>query len=200
MTANAFEEDKRRVMAAGMNGHVTKPVDINVLSETINHVLEKETLKQIAYRDNLTGLYTRHYITSWVKLYKKNPVFPISYVSIDVNNLKKINDNYGHASGDHMLKTFSEILMKHFNELDSTLIRTGGDEFLVLCKGADFVAAKHAVELVQREALQVYIEDEPITFCSGVITQDKYDYNFDSGVKAADEIMMQSKRLYHIRM
>lgn len=200
LTANAFEEDKRRVMAAGMNGHVTKPVDINVLSETINHVLEKETLKQIAYRDSLTGLYTRHYITSWVKLYKKNPVFPISYVSIDVNNLKKINDNYGHSSGDHMLKTFSEILMKHFNELDSTLIRTGGDEFLILCKGADFVAAKHAVELVQREALQVYIEDEPITFCSGVITQDKYDYNFDSGVKAADEIMMQSKRLYHIRM
>ena len=199
LTANAFEEDKKLVLEVGMNGHVAKPIDIDILTETIKHVLEKEAFKQMAYRDNLTGLYSRHYITTWVTEHEKKPIYPVTYISIDVNNLKHINDNFGHASGDQLLQVVGELFAESFANYDCKIIRTGGDEFLILCKEMSYDEAETIIERTKQAAAKKTIEEEPITFCSGIVTQTAENYDFDKGVREADDIMMEAKHVFHGR-
>ena len=93
---------------------------------------EKDLLKEIAYRDSLTGIYNRA---------KSQRIFGIldsssadfAIVSIDMNGLKLINDRYGHNEGDRQLKAFATAFHDAFTEVGTT-IRLGGDEFLAIVR------------------------------------------------------------------
>lgn len=83
------------------------------------------------YRDPLTGarnrLVLKKYLNKFVKLHKKH----LSVVMIDLDYFKNINDTYGHAEGDHVLKIFVRMLQKVFSD-EGIVIRMGGDEFIIL--------------------------------------------------------------------
>ena len=93
---------------------------------------EKDVLKEIAYRDSLTGIYNRA---------KSQRIFSslnstsadFAFVSIDMNGLKLINDRYGHNEGDRQLKAFATAFHDAFAEVGTT-IRLGGDEFLAIVR------------------------------------------------------------------
>jgi diguanylate cyclase (GGDEF)-like protein len=93
---------------------------------------EKEVLRQIAYRDALTGIYNRA---------KCERIFEIlnhedndyAIVSIDVNGLKYVNDTFGHSAGDKLLCSFAEVFKEAFEGVGTT-IRMGGDEFVAIIR------------------------------------------------------------------
>lgn len=91
---------------------------------------EKDTLTKLAYHDVLTGLYNRaKYEVVLGELDESSAEFAL--VSIDLNDLKYVNDTYGHDKGDLMLTTFAYILITAFDGMGSCF-RIGGDEYVVI--------------------------------------------------------------------
>ena len=93
---------------------------------------EKEVLATMAYVDALTGLYNRAKCQQIFELLARGDD-DYAIVSIDLNGLKLVNDNYGHNAGDKFIKTFAKVLENAFTGI-GTAIRVGGDEFLAIVR------------------------------------------------------------------
>jgi diguanylate cyclase (GGDEF)-like protein len=94
----------------------------------------QERYKRLATRDMLTGVYNRNYFNETIvrdieraKRYGER----LSFILIDVNGFKRINDTYGHLHGDGVLRACAEILKSSIRKADF-LCRYGGDEFVIV--------------------------------------------------------------------
>jgi len=108
------------------------------VSEQVATAIERkrmeEELKKLAHRDPLTGTYNRRYglelLQRQVKLAKRNKTsFLLAYTDLD--NLKKINDEFGHEEGDKVITQVANLFQSILREVD-IVIRVGGDEFLLI--------------------------------------------------------------------
>ena len=200
LTANALDEDRQQSAAAGMNAHIAKPFDIGIMVETINNIVEKETYKKIALRDKLTGLYNRHFIEIWKKRHEENPVYPVTFIVADGNNLKSVNDTYGHEAGDNHIKLIGQCLLDNFTADKCSVIRIGGDEYLILCRGVSSEEAMVFLDNAKEEGLSKLNHGVAVSFSAGIFTFDSEDeYDYDLGVKNADMNMLLDKENYHTR-
>ena len=86
------------------------------------------------YIDPLTSLKNRNYLNKNFKQWENNTIYPQSIIVINLNNLRHVNDVYGHEEGDKLLKLAANILIK--NQLEqSDIIRTDGNEYLIYMVG-----------------------------------------------------------------
>lgn len=90
-----------------------------------------EELRRLGLRDALTGMGNRNAYLSACNLLKKRSC-SLGVMFIDLNNLKCVNDTFGHERGDEYIRTLSELFLKHFRSRD--IFRIGGDEFVFLCE------------------------------------------------------------------
>ncbi len=86
------------------------------------------------YTDLLTSLKNRNYLNVNIAAWDENQVYPQSIVIIDLNNVKYVNDNYGHEAGDDLIVKAAGILVNTQLE-NSEIIRTDGNEFLIYLVG-----------------------------------------------------------------
>jgi two-component system cell cycle response regulator len=143
MTGHADEYTAESAIAAGAREFIEKPFSIHEFAIRFKKMMrdhEKEkTLLTLSLTDELTGLYNRRrflvltdqYLRVAIRKKKK-----LLLLFIDVDNLKWINDHYGHNEGDQALIDLANILKKTFRESD-IIARIGGDEFVVLLESAD---------------------------------------------------------------
>jgi len=93
-------------------------------------------LREQTIRDPLTKLYNRKFLQEFliqeVKRSKRYS-YPISFLMVDINHFKAINDLFGHPVGDRVLKKVSELLRNCVRKEVDKIIRYGGDEFLIVC-------------------------------------------------------------------
>jgi diguanylate cyclase (GGDEF)-like protein/PAS domain S-box-containing protein len=95
----------------------------------------QEKLMDMSYTDFLTGLYNRRYFYEvFEEKFKKHSGAFVLYG--DMNDLKSVNDYYGHFKGDEAIVVCTNVLQKFFQD-DSTLFRFGGDEFLIVSQTID---------------------------------------------------------------
>ena len=114
---------------------------------------EKKKVKKVKkedrhkYTDLLTGLKNRNYLNKKVPEWETSSVYPQAIVMIDLNNIKYINDNYGHEEGDNVIVKSASILVN--SQLENTeIIRTDGNEFLVYLVGySEKQVATYALKL-----------------------------------------------------
>lgn len=153
-----------------------------------------QKLETVAYKDPLTGLFNRFYglkmLEEWVK---KRPSFSLCFVDID--NLKYVNDTYGHPEGDryigmvaHAIKSFSA---------DAVVCRLGGDEFMILAEGMSFEAADARMAEV-RDGILAQQDWKYIRSISyGVVDTDRGNFFSASDLLGiADERMYEFKRAH----
>jgi len=112
--------------------------NIEIYEELIN---SKEILKYKSYHDSLTDLYNRTYFNELTTQDKVEDYKNLCIFSFDIDNLKFINDNYGHLEGDKIIKAAANVLKYSFRENDY-IFRTGGDEFLSIIFDCDEKLAK----------------------------------------------------------
>ena len=91
---------------------------------------------KLKFIDAMTSLKNRNYLNYNIKAWDDNVIYPQAIVIIDLNNIKYINDNYGHVEGDEVIKAAANILIN--NQVENTdIVRTDGNEFLIYMVGYD---------------------------------------------------------------
>lgn len=130
--------------------------------------IENSILYEQAIKDPLTDLFIRRYFEETLETEidrSKRYNRPISLVLFDLDHFKKINDTYGHAIGDDVLKVTSRLLMKNCRSTDAPC-RFGGEEFIVLlpetdCNQAMIFAERFRrdleAEVIQKDSLKLQI-------------------------------------------
>ena len=162
---------------------------------TKRKTLEKD-LEQLATIDNLTKVYnrTKFYDVMRIEMERtKRYNHPLSLVMFDIDHFKEVNDTYGHTVGDYVLQTLTQIVKENLREID-TLIRWGGEEFIIIVSETDLEKAAIMVERI-RKAMKAFQFDHvgKITVSFGV-TQLKEDDTEDSIVIRADDAMYLAKK------
>ena len=90
--------------------------------------------EKIRYVDMLTSLKNRNYLNDRLDVWNQNTVYPQAVIVLDLNNIKYLNDTFGHEEGDKQIKAAANALFKTQLE-NSELIRTDGNEFMVYLVG-----------------------------------------------------------------
>jgi diguanylate cyclase (GGDEF)-like protein/PAS domain S-box-containing protein len=155
----------------------------------------EEELKRLSITDNLTQAYNRSKYREVIKIEierTKRSRRPLSVAMFDIDRFKEVNDAYGHAVGDYVLKTLSQIAKRNVRDIDY-LIRWGGEEFLVIALDTDLSGAEVMAEKI-RKTIENYNFDKVgrVTVSFGV-TQFKQDDTEDSFMKRADDALYQAK-------
>lgn len=91
----------------------------------------EERLRYLSMHDSMTGLYNRAYFENELGRLARGRTFPVSIIIGDLDNLKRVNDTYGHKSGDALICQTASILLDTFRGED-IIARLGGDEFAVI--------------------------------------------------------------------
>jgi diguanylate cyclase (GGDEF)-like protein len=120
-------------------------------------------LRELSYRDGLTGLYNHRYFHEMMDREMsraKRHCHVLSLVMLDIDNFKSINDTHGHPQGDEVLRSVSSILKKSIRACD-TVFRYGGEEFSIMLPETDIQKARIVAERVRSE-----VEGTPVS-CNG---------------------------------
>jgi len=157
-------------------------------------------LTQQAHHDALTGLYNRH---MFYELVERELAMDLrrgvtsSLLFIDIDHFKHINDSYGHAAGDHMLRVFAKFLRQQCRQSD-VIARFGGEEFCVLMPTVDAENARQAAERLCQEALQLEVFWEgrrlPLSLSIGVTERRNFSEGIDALIQRADLAMYEAKQ------
>lgn len=139
VTAQPDEQLEELALERGADDFMCKPYTQNSLRQRMLRLVgittsrERERmLKDEASRDYLTGLLNRRGLQASVKAMGEEDM-PLAIYLFDLDNLKQINDTYGHGEGDRAIKLFSEVLRHHTRSTD-VLARYGGDEFVAIIR------------------------------------------------------------------
>lgn len=159
--------------------------------------MKAKHFKQIAYYDQLTGLYNRTAYAEYTTLADFNPENCI-LVMFDLNNLKQCNDTNGHDKGDLYITTSARLIQQNFGDIGNCY-RIGGDEFCaLLCN----VRAELCAERLKKLKAEVrtynrqHPDDFPIGIACGYECYDKQlDYDLSDTLRRADKMMYHEKFL-----
>lgn len=150
-------------------------------------------LEYMAYKDELTGLDNRRSCLRSIDTYIQNNI-PFSLCMIDLDGLKKINDQYGHLCGDEYIKIVSQSLRETAGNVDFTC-RFGGDEFVVLMPYCNEKRAKEKMALIDKRILDME-KKYPMSISYGVVYVTKRRHLLlEEALNLADERMYYFKRL-----
>jgi diguanylate cyclase (GGDEF)-like protein len=152
-------------------------------------------INELATRDALTGLYNRSSLSERIEMeiarnHRSEETFSLIY--LDVDDFKKINDTYGHKSGDAVLKVLARVLKEHTRDMDS-VGRWGGEEFLICLPNTDAAEAKTVAEKLREIIEWTYFEvPEDVTGSFGIATY-RSGEKLDATVARADENLYRAK-------
>ena len=156
-----------------------------------------QTIKQQAITDGLTGLYNRrHFDQCLVNEAKRSLRLkqPFTLITLDLDHLKVINDNYGHSAGDAAIIGIADALRKNARQIDIPS-RFGGEEFGVILPGVDIEGGKIAAERMRHAIESTPIEGiGQITASIGVGTLLTHSDNVQELAELVDQAMYRAKR------
>ena len=170
--------------------------ELRFVTRTYNQILEenkqaRERLSHEASHDALTGLFNRG---AYDMLMESADMEHMALILIDVDYFKSVNDTYGHAVGDRVLKRVAETLRHNFRSVD-ILCRIGGDEFVVVMTRANSSMAQLVLGKINRinEILQHPRDDlPPVSLSVGVAFSDRKNPKGDI-FKDADSALYEVK-------
>ena len=120
------------------------------------------SLLEASRRDALTGALNRHHLSVVEAAFDRDPSLKYGCIFVDVDNFKSYNDQWGHHEGDEVLRRMAFFLARYVRAEES-VIRVGGDEFVILLDGADEEHTKQVAERLRVEAL----DRAPVPFSLG---------------------------------
>lgn len=167
LTGQHNEQSIEKAYDLGASDYVTKPFLPGELLARVKKELRIqnliEKLEKQASKDILTNLYNRRFFyessAKAIEYAKRNSRL-LSIIILDIDHFKHVNDTYGHAAGDDVLKALAST-MQHLQRKSDIIARIGGEEFTVLLPDT---SREQAIEIAQRlretiEKVQVQLKD-----------------------------------------
>lgn len=146
------EVDRRRQLEAmrlGGDDFLTKSIhDDDLVASVIIRAERYRTLRSLMTRDGLTGLLNHSALMDRLRNEVRRNArhhHPLSFAMIDIDHFKKVNDTYGHAVGDRVIKTLARLLRERLRAVD-VIGRYGGEEFAVIMPDTTIDAAARVLD------------------------------------------------------
>lgn len=162
-------------------------------------VREQESLKEMAQRDSFTKLLNRGTMEEQIEnaLKKRKEHTESAYITIDVDNFKRINDLYGHGAGDMLILALAKLLTDIFGR-ESYVGRMGGDEFAVFVRNvkdreAVYRNARKVMEGICEEGVRMNLREDS-TVSIGIAYTPEAGYCFKDLYYRADEALYEVKK------
>ena len=165
-----------------------------------------ERLLYAAQTDGLTGAYNKRSTEEKInEILRTNPGETDTFVIMDVDHFKEVNDTYGHITGDSVLSQFGHLLQNHFREGD-VVGRIGGDEFVVLMRKTEMKegAVARIQSLVEKMEHLNFPEmnGEHVTISVGISFAPESGNSYEELYKNADTALYETKQTgrngYHV--
>lgn len=197
----------------GANDYVVKPVDRNELLARARTQIRRKRYQErlrsnyeqslsMALTDSLTGVFNRRYVNAHLPRLLERAIDshkPVSVLMFDIDHFKVVNDTYGHAIGDEVLREVSARASRNLRTFD-LVARLGGEEFVVILPDTDGEAA-----LIVAERLRSRIADTPfavsadrgeinVTVSIGISIGGRLGDTAEGLVRRADEALYEAKR------
>lgn len=159
---------------------------------------QKKQLQTLSRTDGLTGLYNRSYLQSCLESeYARSCrlATPVALLMIDLDHFKSINDRFGHAGGDEVLRRFAELLRVNLRCVD-VIARYGGEEFAVILPQTDPAGAQQIAERLQRALAELALPgiDCRFTFSAGVAPLRPDTASVEAWLVQADSALYRAKQ------
>ncbi len=153
----------------------------------------EEKFRYFGYHDSLTGLYNSAFFEEEMRRLDTPRQLPVSLVLADVDNLKLVNDAFGHIEGDRLILEAGRILQSCCRQED-IIARCGGDEFVMLLPGTSLLEARSICDRI-REACGRRVTNSiiPPSIALGVAVKDEVTQDFIQVRKKADDDMYLDK-------
>lgn len=147
--------------------------------------------------DYLTGIANRRFFFEQAEVELKRARrynHSLTVVYIDVDDFKRVNDRFGHDTGDAVLRVVARTVSRHLRLID-VIARLGGDEFAILLPETGYDASRRVIHKLQ-EGLRGRMQEEgwPITFSIGAISYANVPESIDEMLKRADSLMYSVKK------
>lgn len=162
-----------------------------------------EHMHRLAITDALTNLYNRRYIDEQLPIdleraFQNND--SVSFIYADIDYFKKVNDCYGHITGDYILKEIASLFLRYVRRRDGWVARYGGDEFLIclpeLSRNTAGKIANRLHRAVESKHFPINDTYVKITCSFGVQT-----INRNSGIHSVNDVIrMMDQKLYLAKM
>ncbi|MGD0827011.1 MAG: PAS domain S-box protein [Desulfobaccales bacterium] len=158
----------------------------------------RETLRNQAIRDSLTGLFNRRYLEETLDRElsrSKRQGSPLGVIMLDLDHFKEYNDAYGHTAGDELLISLGELIQKQVRREDIAC-RYGGEEFLLIMPGAPLEVALNRAKELNRSVKNLHTRNtslKPITISAGVAIFPDHGDAGKEVIRAADAALYRAK-------
>jgi len=186
--------------ANAFNDNDTQPLEsvADICATAIQNAHYVERVKQLAYLDGLTGIFNRRFFElRIVEEIERAHRFGtgLAVVMVDIDQFKRLNDEFGHLLGDEVLRQVSSIFHQQLRKID-VLCRYGGEEFAILLSQTNAVHALGVAEKLRKtvEAWQFPGVPRPVTISAGTANFSEHGSTRDELVKAADAGLYAAKQ------
>jgi two-component system cell cycle response regulator len=211
LTGEASDQAKLEGFEGGADDYVTKPFQLPELMARIRAglrivtlqkalVASNDRLERLSNTDALTGLANKRFFeTEMRRMFEHSARYdrPLSIGVLDVDHFKAFNDNFGHLTGDAVLRHVAEILRTCTRKSD-VVARYGGEEFVIVMPETQLLEAVQVAEKVRiavaERVLTFAGERRPVTVSIGVagLPHTKFD-TIDTLIDAADRALYRAK-------
>lgn len=202
ISSNQDEEINALFLKQGANDYINKPFSKEEFSCRVNNSIEAleniHIVTNHANRDFLTGLYNRRYFFHDMDEYiHEDNVHnePFAVGMLDIDNFKKINDTYGHDTGDRVIVHLANILMSNTNYRD-IVSRFGGEEFCIVLKNINRFSAVEIFDRLREEVASSVIysdKKEAIQFTISIGISLYSEDGLEETINQADMMLYSAK-------
>jgi len=175
----------------------------NQLSLALENIRLHQATEDMAWHDQLTGLYNRAYFNNYLETIKTKNIHsqkPLCFSSLvfDIDHFKQVNDLHGHLVGDEVLKTVAATLQNNTDE-HSVAIRYGGEEFLILSTNTEVASVKKIANRIRLQISRLKFADKEgkifsITISGGIAAIPEHAATTEEVLQKADEALYQAKQ------
>lgn len=208
LTASASVETAVEALRAGVYDYMTKPFESMAAFElALTRALEHRRLieenarlfaevQRLAVTDPVTGLFNRHKLNEFLDLEVERARRygrPLSLIMLDLDDMKKINDTFGHPVGDEALRRVAQAIRSQVRRVDLPT-RYGGDEFMIVLPEASAGEAQVIWDRIEAEIERASFDGVRLSASAGVTEWQPGFATVEEFVRAVDQSLYRDKR------
>ncbi|MCL2227045.1 MAG: diguanylate cyclase [Oscillospiraceae bacterium] len=207
ITGLGNQENEEKGLKLGAADYIIKPFSPAIVDMRVRNQLQvinsMRTIHRLSVIDTLTEMTNRRHFNErlqqeWHRAMRA--ATPLGFFMLDIDNFKKINDNYGHAEGDTVLKAVAKTIMSALKRAADIASRWGGEEFAVIVPDTDMEGTRVVAESIRASiaSSEILIAENTLISVTASIGVNSLvptsDSSLDHFVSAADKAMYCAKR------